>query len=148
MAQATVAPTEMVSRPARLQISLHFMIDSSSSLRHRVPKAHAVSYSGRSVCGSGHLPPSALYSAPQPRGQWEQEYFLILYLGSNTGAPILVAFSSPKSTTPMPPQFLTGESPLRAEGVVKDPVPYSEKAATICAIGLFFIAAEIALLLS
>ena len=65
MAQATVAPAEMVSMPARLSSSLSSKTLCASSFMHSPPRASTLSYSGLWV---SEYFPSMEQIPPQPRG--------------------------------------------------------------------------------
>src|SRR6185369_8147571 len=96
---------------------------SGSAIRFIVPNAPIVSYSGRCVCrGYGYFGSmESLDSAPHAIGQRKHPYdFSIRGL---IVEPPSIFLASGKSTTPTPPQFFTGESPLIALPAVIPVVP-------------------------
>src|SRR4030042_1897410 len=97
------------------------MIASALLLRHIPPKAAAVSYSPRLVpAGYLYSPTPSLRLPRQATGQCQQPCrFVTLALKIS----LLKPETSGSSTTPTPPQFFTGESPLCAEASVCDQVP-------------------------
>src|SRR5690606_4558025 len=81
---------------------------------------------GRCVCfGNANSPRSepSTDSAPHATGQCQHAYFFSI--DSLTVGPFMlaIAISSTRSTTPTPPQFSTGASPLMAEFAVIPVVP-------------------------
>ena len=62
-------------------------------------------------------------SAPQATGQCQQAYFLSIASLKVGPLTLDMSKSSTRSTTPTPPQFITGESPETAELLVMPVVP-------------------------
>ena len=113
MAKAMAVPAEIVSRPARLQMSLAMAMASGLLLPHLTPKLAAVSYSGRRLPAAYLYSPSpSLRTALQAIGQCQQPLSLATVLATTSSCS---GARSGTSTTPTPPQFFTGESPLWAE---------------------------------
>ena len=112
----------MVSKPYRLHSSLILIRAGNLSIRVMVPQAPAVSYSTL-WCAVPWYGPASFTDMwpPHDMVHRQQPYFLSWYAMTvscwNRVDPL------GKSTGPMPPQFLTGESPLMAESPVMPMVP-------------------------
>src|SRR3989304_5519976 len=122
MAKAITVPAEIGSSPARLQMALAMFMASALPLPHITPKLPWVSYSGRRLPAAYlYSPVPSLMTALQAMGQCQQPLGLSTLESSKSASN---PDTSGTSTTPTPPQFLTGVSPLWAELRVMPLVPY------------------------
>jgi len=103
------------------QMAFIAMMDSILSFSNMAPKAPSVSYSGFCAQGMAYGPLSTRTIPLQCSGQPGQVTYLTRYLMTLSS---LIASALGISSGPEPPQFRTGQSPLKIERAVPAAVPY------------------------